>query len=104
MIFLKDGVTPMGLKPEALLAIIISHEVYSSFGYDLTVTSITDGVHSRQSIHEFGYAIDIRTRNIVKPDHEKIVAKLKTALGPLYDVVLEKDHIHIEFDPRHKGG
>lgn len=30
------------------------------------------------------------------------MAMFKYMLGPNYDVVLEKDHIHIEYDPKPK--
>jgi len=64
----------------------------------LTVTSALDGVHKTGSLHYQGLAIDIRSRTL--PDELTIANELRDDLGPDYDVLLERDHIHIEYDPR----
>ena len=33
---------------------------------------------------------------------QAIVDKIKDCLGEQYDVVLESDHLHVEFDPKEK--
>lgn len=98
----KSGVKLEGVKPETVLGIIIAATVFASHGYLFTLTSVTDGKEwrSAESLHPFGYAFDCRIWDVPKKKLEPLCAALKNALGPEFDVVLEKDHIHIEFDPR----
>lgn len=66
------------------------------------VTSANDSGHMRGSKHYTNEAFDIRTRN-VNGGHAECVAwrdSMKEGLGADYDVILEKDHIHVEFDPK----
>ena len=94
----KEGV-PQGIlsKPmEEALRMIDTFLVND--GIDTWVTSTSDGKHMKNSKH---YdipcnAADIRIWNIL----ERICAKFRDILGRHYDVVLEKDHIHIEWDPK----
>lgn len=65
---------------------------------DLVVTSICDGEHSRTSLHWSGCAADLRRWNI--PDPNSFVDWLREALTDEFDVVLEDDHIHMEFQPK----
>ena len=45
-------------------------------------------------------AIDVRTRDLAPADVQKILAQIKDCLGADFDVLLEADHIHIEFQPK----
>jgi len=98
-LWVKPGVDFRGLKPEILVAVVVASEVYNEFGCQCTVTSALDGTHGKVSLHLKGLAVDLRTRVIGKYLVERIVETLKERLGKQYDVVLEKDHIHMEFDP-----
>lgn len=63
------------------------------------VTSANDSTHMKGSKHYVNEAFDIRTFNLM--DHDAVsewVRKMKESLGVNYDIVLEKDHIHIELD------
>jgi len=65
------------------------------------ITSANDSKHMIGSLHYTNKAFDLRTRNIIEPTHSKArtwVAKMQLALGDQYDIVLEADHIHAEFD------
>ena len=73
--------------------------IYSNFGQELVVTSVMDGVHSKNSLHYKGLAFDTRTWYFTKSVLEDLLVCLRIALGSDYDVVLEKDHFHIEYDP-----
>jgi hypothetical protein len=97
---LKPGVRITGIKPEALLALIVCDGVYKSLGYEMTVTSVCDGKHSRGSIHYVGMAFDLRTSNLKLESIPVIVKQIKEQLSGDFDAVLEKDHIHIEFQPK----
>lgn len=101
MIVIKPSSSVNGLKPEILLAIFIATSVYNDFEYNLTITAVTDGKHSKGSLHYVGYAVDIRIRNIKsQEDLNKIVFNIKSALGDEYDVILHATHLHIEFQPK----
>jgi hypothetical protein len=55
-------ITALGLKPEALLLLEIVKTAADRVGIaTVRVTSVTDGVHSRQSRHYLGYALDFGT-------------------------------------------
>ncbi len=52
------------------------------------------------SLHYAGAAIDIRTRDIPLADVQKLIARIKACLGEDFDVVLETDHLHLEYQPK----
>jgi hypothetical protein len=100
MLFIKPGVRITGLRPEILLAAVAAERVYEAEGHDLTITAAIDGKHMAGSLHYAGTAIDIRTRDVPADKIPVILAKLKEALAGDFDVLLEGDHIHIEFQPK----
>ncbi len=100
MLSIKDTVKLHGLQPEAVPIIIIANEVYASMGYDCVITSVTDSQHTAKSLHPFGYSVDLRTRHVPVEKQAALAKEIATRLGPQYDVVLESDHIHAEFDCR----
>jgi hypothetical protein len=97
---LKAGVKVTGLAPEMALALQIAAGVYRRFGHELVVTSLLDGRHSATSLHYVGHAADLRIRDIPAAIHQDIVRELKASLTTDYDVVLESDHIHLEYQPK----
>ena len=96
---IKPGTRIFGLRPEILLAINIAEQCYNNNGEELVITSAIDGKHSDNSLHYAGYAVDFRL-----PAKTQIAASLADAirdkLGMDFDVILEKDHIHCEFQPK----
>ena len=92
----KNGVKVNGIKPEMVLAIMVVNNIIPG----ATITSVVDGKHSRTSLHYVGYAIDVRTRDIEPSVQTEYVRQIKVALTDEYDVILESDHIHIEFQPK----
>jgi hypothetical protein len=66
--------------------------------YEMTITSAKDGKHMVGSLHYTGNAIDIRTRDMIFLS--KVKRQITFDLGIDFDVVLENDHIHIEYDPQ----
>lgn len=81
------------------------------------LTSIDDGRHSKASLHYVGRAMDVRFTGdrpggidmdaSRQPAHPTLEAeaqawakRLRQQLGPAYDVVVESDHIHLEWDPK----
>ena len=79
-------------------AAVIAEEVYGKQGVELVITSANDGKHGDKTLHHKGLALDLRTWTL--GDRKSYVAsELQRTLGEAYDVVLEVDHIHMEYDP-----
>jgi len=97
---LKPGVRILGVKPEILLAIMVADGVFKDHGLELVITSITEGTHMRGSEHYTGNAFDFRIRDITEPKVRQICHSIGGSLGADYDVVLETDHGHVEYDPK----
>lgn len=97
---LKEGVKILGMSTELLLGLNVADQVYREYKIELVITSVVDGRHSKTSLHYSGNGADLRTRNFPEEDHERIRAEIKDRLGEDFDVILESDHIHMEFQPR----
>jgi hypothetical protein len=106
LIQLKQGVDLRGIQPEILLAAMIAEPVFASRSKDLVITAALDGKHMVGSLHYTGRAIDVRTAaaGITGEQAHGIARDLQVALGAQFDVVVEDDHIHIEFDPKEAKG
>lgn len=96
---IKPGVRIRGISNEMLLGIMVAQSVFENFKEDMTITSITDGDHKAGSLHHTGEAVDLRSRDIEGNVLVQIVAQLRQHLGGYFDVVVETDHIHVEYDP-----
>jgi hypothetical protein len=96
------GVNLRGVETQLVFAIVIVAEAYREAGFDLTITSVCDGKHMEGSLHGKGLAVDFRTKTagISQEEAEDIADTIRHALGPQFDVVVEADHIHLEFDPK----
>lgn len=98
---IKTGVDLRGLVPQMAIAYTIALFIYhDKANVPCVITSGSDGKHGPNSLHYKGKALDFRTNNLRGPQVHPIYLALKEALGPQYDVVLEADHIHCEFDPK----
>ena len=103
MIGIKHGVRLLGMSPQNTLAVIVTDQVLAAHKTgDAIITSASDGRHARGSLHYAGHAVDMRTRTIPGGLRSVIAAEIGTRLGEEYDVILEADHLHIEWQP--KGG
>ena len=102
---LKSGVSMNGVKPELVLGLQVALGYFSSCGInDMVITSLVDGKHSTGSLHYVGYAADLRIWAINEEDLAEFTEGLAVELGNEFDVVLEKDHIHMEFQPKNRIG
>jgi hypothetical protein len=108
MIF-KQGVGVYQWKPALAHALHIVDRVYlAKLEHEVFITSINDGTHMDQSKHYLDDAFDTRIRinnDIALPPYDRDIlndlrATIAEQLGRAYDVVLESDHIHVEFDPK----
>jgi hypothetical protein len=99
MLHVKEDVKLYGLQPEALWAIDRVEEVFNHNGRHCTITSARGDSHSSHSHHYKGLAVDFRTRHLSETEKQKITRDVIHVLGTDYDVVLESNHLHIEYDP-----
>lgn len=66
------------------------------------ITSANDSIHHPESFHYKDQAYDIRIWNIigaVSVEARAWAERMQVALGDDYDVLLEWNHIHVEWDP-----
>jgi len=102
----KEGVSPDQLTKEGLWAAVVADRVHYTLTGTSAVITETNGSKHRvpNSAHYRGDAVDIR---IWYTDGEnstdEFVEAMQDELGEHYDVILEKDHIHVEWDPIYKG-
>jgi len=87
------------LQPQMVIASMRVEEACKLIGVDCWITSENDRVHSSGSLHYSGLALDFRTRDIPAELRKSFFEKVKSALGSEFDVVLEKDHLHVEYQP-----
>lgn len=102
MILKDKSISIQGIRPELLYAIIVANDVYKEFNQELVITSLNDGRHSSTSLHYSGCAADFRTRYFAPGEAQEVTKKLDEKLGIDYDVILESDHIHLEYQPRRR--
>lgn len=97
---IKDNkVRITGFTPELLLGLLIVNEVYKEYGAECLITCGAEGVHSVTSLHYSGNAVDLRRYADI--DMEGLVRECKERLRLHYDIVLEHDHVHLEYQPRY---
>lgn len=97
---IKAGVNITGIRPEILLAIIIARPIFEEYGVPFVITSALEGRHSRTSLHYAGQAVDFRISDLLPEARKEVTERIAVALGVQFDVVLEKTHIHVEFQPK----
>jgi hypothetical protein len=96
---LKPGVKVSGISPAMVLAAVVVLCACENLGVDCVITSCIDGVHRQDSKHYLGNALDFRTRDLTPENGLALATDVRQQLGDEYDVVLEADHLHVEFDP-----
>ena len=113
MLQIKSGAKLIGINTQIVIALQITESLWKENwpNVPVTVTCGTDGKHGQGSRHYFGNAVDIRTRDLPHNEDEETGNNSEAAkharqllgqrLGNEFDVVLESDHIHIEWDPKH---
>ncbi len=99
---LKTGVCVHGISTELLMGLTIAATVYDNNGQELVVTSLNDSTHGKTSLHYSGNAADLRTHYFSKDVARKVRSEIDSRLGPDYDVILESNHIHLEYQPKRR--
>jgi hypothetical protein len=64
----------------------------------VVVNSIDDLQHGVGTLHGFSLALDLDTEGDRPEDLPKLHGYLARHLPPGFDVLLEKDHVHVEWD------
>ena len=67
--------------------------LYGEHDLDFYVTSRREGNHMPGSLHPDGGAEDFILQNMC-------VKKIKKACGKDFDVIVESNHVHYEYDPK----
>lgn len=99
MLKIKAGVEPYRLM--ILIAAVANVAQTLLYPKEVVITSGIDGVHKEGSKHYSLNAIDVRLNNFPTAKSKLIFQdQIKARLGAGYDVVLEPDHLHIEYDPK----
>ena len=109
-ITLKDNSVKLsGLKPEMVMASILTHQVFQKYSLDLIITAGTeefysDGtrIHMEGSLHPEGLALDYRSRHIPDAVYSKLCSDIVAAVGVEYQLIKHKSHLHQEFDQKEK--
>lgn len=85
------------MTPELEKAVQVVDTLLHAYGLHAVITSGNDGYHSRPgSLHYRNAALDFRTNDW--PDVHEYVVRIRGLLGPKYDVVVEPNHLHIEYE------
>ena len=95
----KDKTVKVHPQTAMLLAAL---KVYGRRNCEVVITSANDGQHMDGSLHYKDYALDLRIWNLGEDYNtiaESVVTELEIELGDDYDVILESNHIHMEYDP-----
>lgn len=100
MLKLKEGVRLASLQPQMLVVVLVMNELYAKNHVDCTITSAADGKHKDHSSHYSGNAMDFRIWGLSEPQCKVIVSDAQSALGEDFYVLLESDHIHVQYKPR----
>ena len=93
----KLGVDISRLERPIRRTLNIIDRIFREHGEEAVITSTYEGDHSPSSLHYANLAVDIR---LPKENPTGIALAIQRALGDDYDVIIEKTHIHIEYDPK----
>ena len=94
---IKAGVDISRLKREIRRSLVKTDAFVDHHNEELTITSTYEGNHGVGSLHYADEAYDIRRPLGVQLSNMSL---LRDSLGSDYDVVLNINHIHIEYDPK----
>lgn len=98
---IKPGVVFKEINERLFHVCITAWMVFQKYGVTPVITSANDSKHLPNSLHYSNMAWDFRVWGL--PDPQAVVRELNQMLNIKhhdYDVIFEKDHIHIEFDPK----
>jgi len=96
---IKAGVK---LPPAVAMAVLlrVAEDAFSLRDSSCTLTSGLEGKHGVKSLHPKGRALDFRTFELSAGADQSVAEYMQACLGDDFDVVVEPDHIHAEYDPK----
>jgi predicted RNA polymerase sigma factor len=100
MIRFKYDVSTTLFKEPVVRAMNVASRVFGKHDKIAWVTCLEEGKHMKGSLHYKGLAVDFRRRFLTKEQVPLIAGQMAAILGADYDVVVKKDHIHVEYDPK----
>jgi hypothetical protein len=95
---LKEGVSIKLLTGCMIPAILCCNDWFRSVNKEFVITSGNDGKHLPNSKHYSGEAFDLRTRHLTEAQTLECRDYLRSKLDNQFDIIIESDHIHIEYD------
>lgn len=96
---IKNGANIQGLHIRMRSVLKAADQIWKQLGQELVITAGLDGEHSAGSLHYYGRAVDLRSRNFDEVEKQEAVDELRGSLGEDYDVIWHTSHIHVEYDP-----
>jgi len=94
---IKAGVDISRLERTTRRSLTIVAVVLRDMDLELIITSTYDGNHMPGSLHYANQAYDVR---VPHKQMRRACDGIKDALSFDFDVILEEDHIHVEYDPK----
>lgn len=94
---IKAGVDISRLERNTRKTLTVLEVAWGFNQAEFVITSTYEGNHSAGSLHYANQAYDLRYPT---DDHEFWQLLAINYLGEDFDVVAERDHLHIEYDPK----
>ena len=94
---IKAGVSIARLERNTRWGLRVVEDVFAAHKQKMIVTSTDEGNHGAGSLHYANQAFDVR---LFDEDRAAMSTEIKAGLGKDFDLVLEFDHWHIEYDPK----
>lgn len=98
MAFLKIKSGAVVSRQVIIAAAVVNAANSLDFHQDMMITSGNDSRHMPGSKHYTDEALDFRTKTLTKTQQRALADTVQRRLGRHYDVVLESDHLHVEYD------
>lgn len=98
MIRWKAGVYAHVLRLEVALALHHASVWSEIADVGVVVNALADSAHGANSLHAWDLAVDLDTDGDRLSHLAQLCGYLARILPPGYDVVLENDHVHVEWD------
>lgn len=94
---IKAGVDISRLERNTRRGLQKVSDVFKGHKLEVMVTSTYEGNHSEGSLHYANQAFNVRTP---AKDPVTICYEVMDAIGTDFDVAIEGNHIHVEYDPK----
>ena len=98
-LFKDHNVTLENCDTTVMEALCAAASVWKRYGVRyLTIASASEPAHPDTSPHFLGYAVNLLSRSL--PNVFAMADDLRQLLDDDFDVLVNADHIHIEYNPR----